>query len=142
MRAAEILEASLYVDDLEKAASFYEKVLGLQLVAEETGRHVFFRCGKRMLLLFYAPATLQPGTPFPPHGASGAGHAAFGARESELPAWRDHLALCRVAIESEVTWPNGAQSIYFRDAAGNSLELVSPRLWGIDESKFFCASED
>jgi hypothetical protein len=28
-----------------------------------------------------------------------------------------------------VTWPNGALSIYFRDPAGNSIELVTPNIW-------------
>jgi catechol 2,3-dioxygenase-like lactoylglutathione lyase family enzyme len=127
----------LYVDNLETAMSFYRDVLGLDPVAEEVGRHVFFRCGQRMFLIFFAPATLQPGAPFPPHGASGPGHVAFGAREEELPRWREHLAQCGVAIETEVMWPNGTLSIYFRDPAGNSVELASPRLWSIDEEKFF-----
>ena len=30
-----------------------------------------------------------------------------------------------------VTWPNGARSIYFRDPAGNSLECAEPGLWSI-----------
>ena len=30
----------------------------------------------------------------------------------------------------EVPWPEGGRSIYFRDPAGNSLELAPPTLWG------------
>ena len=26
-------------------------------------------------------------------------------------------------------WPNGARSLYFRDPAGNSVEIAEPRLW-------------
>ena len=41
-----------------------------------------------------------------------------------------------IAIESEITWKNGARSVYFRDPAGNSLEFAEPKLWGynLDES--------
>ena len=43
------------------------------------------------------------------------------------------LAEQRVAIEREVDWPGGGFSLYFRDPAGNSLELATPRLWFHDE---------
>ena len=35
-------------------------------------------------------------------------------------------------IESEVTWPGGGTSIYFRDPAGNCLELAPGRIWGLE----------
>jgi hypothetical protein len=38
-----------------------------------------------------------------------------------------------VAIEHEATWPRGGRSFYFRDPAGNSLELATPRIWGLPE---------
>ena len=40
----------------------------------------------------------------------------------------------KIEIEKDVTWPNGGRSIYFRDAAGNCLELASPLIWGMAES--------
>ena len=48
---------------------------------------------------------------------------AFRVREDELPAWRERLEREQVAIESEIAWPRGGRSIYFRDPAGNSIEL-------------------
>ena len=36
-----------------------------------------------------------------------------------------------VVIEKEVGWPKGGRSIYFRDPAGNSVELVTPGRWGL-----------
>jgi catechol 2,3-dioxygenase-like lactoylglutathione lyase family enzyme len=48
---------------------------------------------------------------------------AFCVAKSEVEAWRRHLDAAGVKVESEVSWPNGAHSIYFRDPAGNSLEL-------------------
>ena len=29
------------------------------------------------------------------------------------------------------TWPGGGRSIYFRDPAGNCVELVTPGVWGL-----------
>ncbi|WP_227254645.1 VOC family protein [Frigoriglobus tundricola] len=37
---------------------------------------------------------------------------------------------CGIAIEKEVTWPRGGRSLYIRDPASNSVELVTPGAWG------------
>jgi catechol 2,3-dioxygenase-like lactoylglutathione lyase family enzyme len=50
--ALTILETCLYADDLVAAERFYRDVLGLQLVNRKAGRHIFFRCGSTMLLVF------------------------------------------------------------------------------------------
>jgi catechol 2,3-dioxygenase-like lactoylglutathione lyase family enzyme len=128
-----ILETCLYVNDLDAAQAFYREVLGLRELSRQEGRHVFFRCGDAMLLLFNPAATAQLLEEIPPHGAQGPGHVAFGVRQSELDAWRSRLSGQGVRIESEVLWPSGVRSLYFRDPAGNSLELTSPRLWGMEE---------
>ena len=36
-----------------------------------------------------------------------------------------------VSIEKEVEWPKGGKSLYFRDPTGNSVELVTPGVWGL-----------
>jgi catechol 2,3-dioxygenase-like lactoylglutathione lyase family enzyme len=46
--------------------------------------------------------------------------------------WRERLEAHGVAIESVARWPRGGRSIYFRDPAGNSLELATPDLWDVD----------
>ena len=56
--------------------------------------------------------------------------AALGVAAESLDAWRTHLAACGVAVEKELTWPRGGRSVYFRDPAGNSVELVTPGVWG------------
>jgi catechol 2,3-dioxygenase-like lactoylglutathione lyase family enzyme len=38
--------------------------------------------------------------------------------------WRERLAANGIAIEHEQDWPQGTHSIYFRDPAGNSVELI------------------
>ena len=37
----------------------------------------------------------------------------------------------RVEIEHEEAWPRGGHSLYFRDPAGNSVELITPGVWGL-----------
>lgn len=131
MRAERILETCLYADDLEAAETFYATVLGLELDAKAPGRHVFFRCGDGMLLLFDPRATSQSTGNVPAHGAHGPGHAAFALRPTDISAWREQLQRHGVPIEAEITWPGGGQSLYFRDPAGNSLELTTPAIWGM-----------
>ncbi len=47
-----VLETALYADDLDRAEVFYTSVLGLNLFAKEAGRHLFFKFGDHMLLVF------------------------------------------------------------------------------------------
>jgi catechol 2,3-dioxygenase-like lactoylglutathione lyase family enzyme len=134
-----ILETALYVDDLDVAERFYTGVVGLVRIARQNQRHVFFRCGRGVLLLFSAATTAVPtlidGQLIPAHGTHGPGHTAFAVREDEIAAWRKRLQEAGVAIESEVVWPQGGHSIYFRDPSGNSVELATPRIWGLEEEE-------
>jgi len=134
MKLRGVLESVLYCDDLERGERFYLDVLGLERIVASEGRHVFFRCGDGVVLLFdpeqvSTVPTEVNGSPIPLHGAKGAGHLAFRATSAEIEAWRDHLVANGVEIESEVTWPGGGRSVYFRDPAGNSLEIATPELW-------------
>jgi catechol 2,3-dioxygenase-like lactoylglutathione lyase family enzyme len=123
-----ILETCLYVEDLQNAKKFYEGVLRLECVAEQPGRHCFFRCGSSMLLLF-DPQASRTGTDLPAHGAIGPGHVAFAVPLEDIAWWRLWLAKQGVAIEREIQWPQGGYSLYFRDPSGNSLELATPQIW-------------
>ena len=128
-----VLETALYADDLEAASDFYGRVIGLGEETRAEGRHVFFRCGPGMLLVFRAEATRVPGGPLPvpPHGAEGEGHVCFSVPGEELDDWVAHLGADGIAVESDFHWPNGARSIYVRDPAGNSVEFAEPKLWGL-----------
>ncbi|HEX2147002.1 MAG TPA: VOC family protein, partial [Pseudorhizobium sp.] len=110
-------------------------VLGLERIVRAGNRHVFFRCGAGVLLIFNPTETIKPpaedGPQVPPHGATGAGHACFRVSRNQMDAFADLLKRSGIAIESNVIWPNGARSIYFRDPAGNSLECAEPGLWSI-----------
>jgi catechol 2,3-dioxygenase-like lactoylglutathione lyase family enzyme len=130
-----ILETVLYARDLVAIEDFYRPVLGLEPFAAVTGRHVFYRCGNQMLLIFNPSVTRNesaPGAiPVPPHGAEGQGHVCFRASSDEIEKWRSRLVKLGIAIEADFEWPGGGRSIYFRDPAGNCLEFAEPRIWGI-----------
>lgn len=134
MKISGILETCLYAEDLEEAKAFYSALPGIEFLSEEEGRHVFFTCGDGMLLIFNPVHTSTrqtqiDGIEIPLHGAVGAGHVAFSVRSDELKDWKQFLEENEIPVESEVKWPNGSVSLYFRDPAGNSLELVSPDIW-------------
>ncbi|MDF2369948.1 MAG: VOC family protein [Rhizobiaceae bacterium] len=139
MRAPQhILETALYADDLDRAEQFYGGILKLEKVSRVADRHVFFRCGQAMLLIFNPAETVKPShnpdMPVPVHGAHGAGHMCFAATGSQLDDIATSLRQGGVAIEADFQWPGGARSIYVRDPAGNSIEFAEPRLWGFDET--------
>jgi catechol 2,3-dioxygenase-like lactoylglutathione lyase family enzyme len=125
-----LVEAAVYAHDLDKAESFYQDVLSLELIDKEPGRHIFFRTGQGVLLVFN-PTTTTKGGRFPPHGTNGPGHVALGILFDALQFWRKRLQENSVVIEKEATWPLGGCSLYFRDPAGNSIELVTPGCWGL-----------
>jgi catechol 2,3-dioxygenase-like lactoylglutathione lyase family enzyme len=130
-----VLETVLYAKDLAAAETFYRDVLGMEPFAKAAGRHLFYRCGNQVVLLFNPDATKVhpvPGTlPVPPHGADGEGHVCFRASADQLDAWRRRLEVKGVPVEADFEWPGGGRSIYFRDPAGNCLEFAEPRIWGL-----------
>lgn len=135
MQPSAILESALYVTDLDAAEAFYRDVLGLERIARVDNRHVFFRCGPGVLLLFNADATRHAPPPdaklpAPPHGTVGQGHLCFGATAAEIDQWSTALTRRGIGIEADFEWPNGGRSIYFRDPSGNSIEFAEPRIWG------------
>ncbi len=132
-RIERVLETILYVDDIDAAERFYRDVLGLERYSKKEGLFVFFKGTDAMVLLFN-PDSAAKNTAIPPHGAKGAGHVCFSMVEGELERWKAHLIAHDVEIEQDVTWPSGAKSFYFRDPAGNSLELASPKIWGFPEA--------
>ncbi len=132
-RLTSVLETVLYVDDLARAASFYETVMGLPILHRDDRMRAYDIAGRGTLLLFLRGGTLEavklPGGVIPPHDGAGPLHIAFSIPASERSAWEDHLAGHGIAIESTVDWPRGGHSLYFRDPDNHLLELATPGLW-------------
>lgn len=130
-----ILETSLYVSDLQKAAAFYRRLFVFPTLQELERLIALDVAGRNVLLLFESGTTIDPletpGGVIPGHGASGAIHFAFSIAAEDLSHWQDRLEREGVAIESVVKWPGGAESIYFRDPDGHLVELATPGLWRI-----------
>lgn len=128
-----VLETSLYVDNLDRAIQFYERVLGLRKIDDgyfAGGRGAAFQVGggPSVLLLFRAEVTRMRGE-LPAHGTTGAGHVAFCVEPEEIETWRNRLQEAGVPIEKEFAFGNHPASIYFRDPDGNSLELAVSAIW-------------
>jgi catechol 2,3-dioxygenase-like lactoylglutathione lyase family enzyme len=131
MKPIQVVETSAYVDNLDAAERFYRDVLGLDVIGKEADRHVFLRVGDGDLLLLFKPETTLTGDTLPAHGCRGPTHFALGIEAGTLDDWRRRLVQCGVTIEKEVEWPRGGRSLYFRDPAGNSVELITPGIWGL-----------
>ena len=125
-----IVETSLYAKNLDEMEAFYVGILNLRVVAREAGRHVFLMVGPGSMLLIFNSETTLHGHMFPAHGATGPGHIALGVSAESIGAWREHLIAHAINIEKEHTWPRGGHSIYFRDPSENSVELITPKVWG------------
>ncbi len=126
-----VLETSLYAADLDAAAHFYGTVLGLNPALRAEG-HVTFRCGPGVVHVF-DPADSRERASLPAHGPEGATHVAFAVPTAQVAAWRRHLARHDIDVEHEHDWGEGHRSLYVRDPAGHSVELVSENLWGTRE---------
>jgi len=129
MQPALIFETVLYAENLAAAERFYRDVIGLEVI-ERGELLAAFRCGGAVLLIFDPRKSALPGRDIPSHGTSGNGHIAFAAKPEQLDAWRNNLRQAGVVIEQEILWPQGGCSLYFRDPAGNVIELAPPTLWG------------
>jgi len=125
-----ILETSLHTTDLPAAEAFYTRLLGREPLIVDAGRYVFYKLEGAMFLLFDPTVTAVDNHGIPPHGTTGTGHVCFRIEEGERDIWRRRLAELDIPLEAEHVWPNGAVSLYFRDPAGNSLELAPWRIWG------------
>lgn len=124
-----MFETVLYADDLPAMERFYHGALGLEVITRSE-LLVSFRCAGSVLLVFDRARSSEAGRDVPSHGSTGAGHVAFGISLEESETWERRLREAGIEIERIVPWEQGGRSIYFRDPAGNSVELAPPTLWG------------
>lgn len=133
-----ILESMLWVQDVERAAEFYQRLFAFEVIARssEPGRLIAMSVGGMQVLLLPKEGgsrrpRVMPGGLIPPTVGTGNSHVAFPIATDELPAWEKQLTDRGIVVESKVKWERGGQSLYFRDPDGNLLELATPGLWSI-----------
>ena len=129
----DVKETALYVDDMPRALAFYRDVLGLTPLVEDK-RFCALDVGRKHVLLLFVrgssiETTMMPGGAIPPHDGTGPVHVGFGVDVAELSRWEEHLNTHRVQILTQMNWPRGGRSVYFRDPDGHLLELLTPGVW-------------
>ncbi|QYY36434.1 VOC family protein [Ruficoccus sp. ZRK36] len=128
MNLNKILETCLYADDLPAAETFYTRLLGHEPLAREEGKYIFYKLDGTMLLIF-DPQASADNDEVPPHGTRGSTHVCFRIEAADIPGWRYRLEELGIPLEMEHIWREGVHSLYFRDPAGNSLEIAPWSLW-------------
>jgi catechol-2,3-dioxygenase len=132
---------------------FYINILGLEFVSEEKDRHVFLKAGQSMLLIFNPNKTLaannnkvgdasssnnSSSAQFPIHGAFAPPsiiHFALEIEKQNYDNAKYMLNKKNIKIEKEILWVDkGTNSIYFRDPAGNLVEIITQHSWPVDSS--------
>ncbi|MFB6257733.1 MAG: VOC family protein [Flavobacteriales bacterium] len=129
MEKLRLKESCLYARDLRRMRSFYEEVLGLEVISYVPDEHVFFRAGPCVLLCFHPEHSAQKKEP-PPHYADGEQHLAFEASNSDFEAWQKQLSDQGILIEQFQAWHGGKKSsFYFRDPERNLIEILQEGVW-------------
>jgi catechol 2,3-dioxygenase-like lactoylglutathione lyase family enzyme len=123
MNFLRIKETCLYVRDLERCRAFYKDVLGLEEISFVQDKHLFFRAGDSVLLLFNPEDSRNKVSP-PPHFGSGNQHFAFEVAEAEYDITKQQIIDKQIPIIDEVQWKSGKKSFYFRDPENNVLEIL------------------
>jgi catechol 2,3-dioxygenase-like lactoylglutathione lyase family enzyme len=130
-----ILETCLDVTNLSHSRDFYTSLFGYSVVKSDD-RFCALNVGGRQLLILFVRGSDPGGTrlPFgtiPPHGTTGQSHIGFGVSPESLPSWEGVIQARGIPVESNLTWPTGGRSVYFRDPDGHLLELLTPGIWSI-----------
>lgn len=123
-----IKETCIYCRDLEKAREFYGGILGLPLISYVAGKHIFFRVGASVLLIFNPDDSRMKTSP-PAHYAEGRQHYAFEVTKGEYDRHKQKIQEKGITIIDRLIWKNGSESFYFNDPEGNILEIVPEGIW-------------
>ena len=122
-----ISETVLYVDNMHRSVEFYHRLFGFSVMTS-SGRLSALRVAPFQVLLIArkgatANPNISPSGTVPSHGGNGQLHIAFAVPSGQLNDWRTTLKLHSVEVESEIDWPTGGQSLYFRDPDQHCIEL-------------------
>lgn len=135
MKIKKVVETCIYSSDLASMKNFYAGILGLPVIQEEQDKLIFLKAGKSMLLIFDPLRTKTNNGSLPAHGTPtppSSIHFAMEIEKQEYHASKKLLIDNNIVIEKEVDWNSDAKSIYFRDPAGNLVELITPGGWPVE----------
>jgi catechol 2,3-dioxygenase-like lactoylglutathione lyase family enzyme len=131
MSSRGLSEIVLIVEDVPKAADFYEHVVGLELDHRSRDAWAWFFAGsddrKQRLGLHRGRLMYEQHSPYPEGERFGRVHFALEVARDELDAAVDRVRGANVDVygPEELEWMD-AQSYYFYDPDGNLLEFWSP----------------
>lgn len=128
MDFTQIKETCLYVSKLGETRRFYHDQLGMPVISQVEGRHIFFRVGSSVLLCFIAEVTKNEKV-LPPHFASGKQHIAFEVEQRDYLSVKQQCLDRGIEITCEQKWPADFESFYFEDPDGHVLEIVPAGMW-------------
>ena len=122
VKPSEFNHIAIFVQDLQRSADFYEKVMGLEKIPEpfKDGRHVWFRVGEHGQLHVVGGATQPAPTTIDVHNAF---------RVASMPEFMAHLDKMQVKYRSfkgdakSTSRPDGITQIYFQDPDGYWIEV-------------------
>jgi catechol 2,3-dioxygenase-like lactoylglutathione lyase family enzyme len=125
-------ELVLIVEDVPRAAEFYEHVVGLELEHRTGAEWAWFWAGKagdrQRIALHRGSLLFEEHSPFPEGHRFGTVHFAFDVAPEDLDASVERVRAAGVEVygPEEFDWMN-ARSYYFYDPDGNLLEFWSPQ---------------
>lgn len=128
MNIRQIKETCIYTTDLNAAKKFYHDLLGLPVIGEAEGRHIFFRAGSSVLLCFNPDDSRLKKSP-PAHFSEGKYHFAFEVAPDEYEKQKQEIIQKGIAVTDTLIWKNGQESFYFNDPVGNVVEIVPEGIW-------------
>lgn len=128
MNFKQIKETCIYSQDLSAAREFYHNLLGLPVIGEVAGKHIFFRAGSSVLLCFNPDDSRQKQSP-PAHFSEGKYHFALEVNAEDYEEHKTEIQKRGITIIDKVVWKNGQESFYFHDPIGNVVEIVPEGIW-------------
>ena len=135
-KLGQVVESILYASSVPKLVEWYVSKMSITPFIDSPSFAAFSLPNNTLLLLFDRSTTLaskhRPGGTIPGHGAENTKgqHIAFACNgKEELREWESHLKDNGVEIEARMKWERGGESIYFRDAEGHLLEILTRGVW-------------
>jgi catechol-2,3-dioxygenase len=128
MEFKQIKETCIYINDLNLAKDFYHSLLGLAIISEVEGKHIFFRVGTSVLLCFNPDDSRLKTSP-PAHYSAGKYHFALEVTPELYQQHKEEIVNKGIQIIDTLLWKNGQESFYFNDPIGNVVEIIPEGVW-------------